>query len=92
MVKRHLRTNKWKVRKRRLPSGRVGIIFRKAKTSKPRCGITDMLLNGVLYGRKRDLRVYSKTEKRPSRYYGGVLSHEGLKRKIIDEISKFVEL
>ncbi len=91
MVKRHLRTNKWRIKKRRLPSGVVGIIFRKSKTSKMHCPETGEILNGTLYGRKRDLRNYSKTEKRPTRYYGGVLSPRGLKRRIINAIAKLIE-
>ncbi len=88
MVKRHLRSTKIVKKRRVLPSGKVGIIFRKRKTSKPNCPEERIVLNGTAYGRKRDLRNLSKTEKRPTRYYGGVLSHIALKKKIINIIAK----
>ncbi len=91
MVKRHLRSTKIVKKKRVLPSGKVGIIFRKKKTSKPHCPEEGIILNGTAYGRKRDLRNLSKTEKRPNRYYGGVLSHIALKKRIVNVIAKITK-
>ena len=90
MVKRHLRSTKIVKKKRKLPSGITGIIFRKKEVNKPRCPETKKVLNGKAYGRKRKLRNYAKTEKRPTRYYGGVLSHRGLKSRLLKRLKTLI--
>lgn len=90
MVKRHLRSTKIVKKKRRLPSGITGVIFRKKATNKPRCPDTGKVLNGTAYGRKRKLRNYSKTEKRPTRYYGGILSANALKFRLLKKLKAMI--
>ena len=90
MVRPHLRTNKIVKRKRRLPGGRVSVIFRKKKTNRARCGDTYQVLHGTAYGRVRDLKRLSKSEKRPTRYYGGVLSAGALKQRIINKVYSLI--
>lgn len=90
MVRPSLRTRKIVKKIRRTPSGKRTIIFRKKKTNKARCPDTGQVLHGTAYGRKRDVRNLSKTQKRPSRYYGGVLSPRALKNRIVEKIHELM--
>ena len=90
MVRPNLRTNKIVKRQRRVPGGRVSVIFRKKKTKRARCADTHQILHGTAYGRSRDLKKLSKSEKRPTRYYGGVLSVRALKNRIINKVYDLV--
>ena len=90
MVRPHLRSRKVVKKFRKLPSSRTGVIFRKRKTSKPHCPETGQVLHGTAYGRARDVRKLSKSEKRPTRYYGGILSHRALKDRIVLKMHDFI--
>jgi large subunit ribosomal protein L34e len=65
------------------PGGRVVKHFRVRKTTAPRCAVTGIKLHGIKSGKPVQLRTRSKSEKRPSRAYGGVLSSSAARRAII---------
>jgi len=68
----------------RTPGGKTVIHYRKRKPSKAKCAICKKPLHGVPRERPTKLRKLSKTEKRPSRPYGGYLCAKCL-REVIKE-------
>lgn len=58
---------------RKTPGGRNVLHFELRKPAKQRCGSCGKLLSGMLRMRSSELGRMTKTEKRPSRPYGGVL-------------------
>ncbi|HDN83335.1 MAG TPA: 50S ribosomal protein L34e [Candidatus Altiarchaeales archaeon] len=73
MVRPQLRSRSVKKVKCRTPGGRIVIHYRKEKPSKHVCGRCGRLLSGVPNDIPSKVRKLSKTEKRPSRAYAGVL-------------------
>jgi len=57
----------------KLPGGRVTIHYEKRKPGKACCARCGAVLAGVPHAITSKLRQMAKTEKRPSRPYGGVL-------------------
>jgi len=56
---------------------------------KQKCAITGKTLSGVPYGRQCERAKHSKTEKRPSAPFGGVLSGEA-RAEVFTELGKVV--
>ena len=58
----------------RTPGGKTVTSFFKGKASKKTCALCELPLHGVAHGkRKNEVSKLSKSEKRPSRVFGGVL-------------------
>lgn len=69
-----------KVQVRRKISGTMRV-FKSARHSKKRCAITGSVLHGVGHGKTiSQTRAMSKTEKRPSVAFGGILSASARKQ------------
>lgn len=58
---------------RRTPGGRTVIHKKKKKTAKHKCAICHGLLHGTPRGPRVEIRRLSKTQRRPSRPFGGQL-------------------
>ena len=56
--------------------------FRKRKPSPARCSETNKVLHGVPRGRPVDIAKMNKSQRRPERPYGGVLSSEDMRKKM----------
>ena len=61
----------------------------KGKHKKSRCSLTGKVLHGVPHDTKTEVQKFSKTEKRPSAPFGGVLSGEA-RAKVFVEMGKVV--
>jgi len=86
MPKRRERSKSKKFRK--TPGGEVAIHFFKGKGSKQECALCRHQLHGVPHGRKNfEVHTLSKTERRPSAAFGGVLCGK-CRRTIIEETAK----
>ena len=72
--------------KKKTPNGTKRVYF-KGKHKKIRCAITGKVLSGVPHEKKVGLKKHSKTQKRPSAPFGGVLSGEG-RHEVMIELSK----
>lgn len=69
----------------RTPSGETAMRFKDKKTSERTCGLCEEELHGVPSGKKTsEVLAMSKTQKRPSRIFGGVLC-SSCTTKIIEE-------
>lgn len=73
----------------KVPRG-VKIIYKKRKPAKARCAITKEVLKGIPRGRPYQIRKLAKTEKRPSRPYGGVLSSKASRRVLMERLRENV--
>jgi len=74
--------------KRRTPSGKVVIHYRKRKPKKAHCSQCKKPLGGVPRDLPYKIRKLSKTQKRPERMYGGVLCPECLKNHLRNQYQK----
>ncbi len=90
MVSPRERSNSFKVRTRRTPGGRKTLIQKQGKPSKAHCALTQDILHGVPTRKRGQLTKMSKTQKRPERMFGGVLSHKIL-RTLIKEKTRLQE-
>ncbi|MFA5357928.1 MAG: 50S ribosomal protein L34e [archaeon] len=81
MTKPYQRTLKKKIRK---SSSKKTRIFVREKPSKKRCPVTGEALKGVPHARKCKANKQSKTEKRPSVPFGGVLSSKAREQVFIE--------
>jgi ribosomal protein L34E len=59
------------------------------KNKKPTCAITGKSLHGVLHGTTSMVRKHSKTQKRPSAPFGGILSGEA-REQVFIELAKVI--
>ena len=64
----------------RTPGGDVRIRYERDLPKKPTCPLCGRKLFGVIRGIPSFVRKFSKTEKRPSRPYGGVLCPRCMRR------------
>lgn len=72
----------------RAPSGETRMTFFKEKASKKTCGLCGETLHGVLHGkRKTQVLQLSKSQRRPSVLFGGVLC-SSCRTEIIEEAVK----
>lgn len=72
----------FKTIQRRTPGGRTAIHRKKKKTAKRKCAVCHGLLHGTPRGSPVEIRKLSKTERRPSRPFGGQLCSR-CSRKIV---------
>ena len=75
------KSNTFRSIKKRLPSGKLTTHYVKRRHNPVRCAETGQILPGVA----RNSDKASKSQKRPERPYGGVLSSKALRRKIIQK-------
>ncbi len=73
---------------KKTPGGRTVVHYRKSRPSRPKCGECGAILHGVPAKRKNGLSKMSKTQKRPSRPYGGVLCSKCMRKRIVEEARK----
>ena len=64
------------------PGGRTVIHYRESKPVKKRCAVYGTVLSGVPHVKDAKLRNMPKTQKRPERPYGGVLSSRAMREKL----------
>ncbi len=86
MVRPGLRSHSMARKKRRLPGNRVKVHYKRRKPASAHCALTKKKLHGVPTKRPAKLRQLSKTERRPSRPYGGKLSHEAVEDAVWDAV------
>jgi len=68
----------------KLPGGRITIHYKKRKPKKATCIVTKKPLPGVPRYTPVKLRKLPKSQRRPNRPYGGMLSSKAMRIKIID--------
>ena len=73
MVKRALRSRSLKRSQKRVPGGRTVTHYRRKKPSIAKCSMCGKELKGVPRLRPSNLRKLPKSQRRPSRPYGGNL-------------------
>ena len=84
MVAPHIRVKKYKFKKTASGTKRDYI---ENRSSKKRCALTGKILSGVPRDGKGKISKHSKTQKRPSAPFGGVLSGEA-REKVFIEVGK----
>ena len=82
MVRPSLRSGKRKIRK--TPKQHYKIISVKKKHNKPVCAECGAILHGTARGSPHEVRKLSKSQRRPSRPYGGYLCSRCLTRRIMN--------
>ncbi|KAE9421467.1 hypothetical protein Angca_002221, partial [Angiostrongylus cantonensis] len=75
------RSNKAKIVK--TPGGRLVYQYLKKRGSVPRCKDTGVKLHGITPARPRELRRLKKNQRTVSRAYGGCLSPNAVKERIL---------
>ncbi len=73
MVRRALRSGRWKRVQKRTPGGRTVTHYEPRKPRQAHCAMCGGLLQGVPRVAPPIFKRLAKTEKRPQRPYGGVL-------------------
>ncbi|VVB70497.1 50S ribosomal protein L34e [uncultured archaeon] len=86
MVSPRERSTSFRVRIRRTPGGNKGRISKQGKPSKAHCALTHDILHGVPTMKRGQLTKLSKTQKRPERKFGGVLSHKILRTLVKEKV------
>ena len=82
MVRKSVRTGKRKLKK--TPGGKYYFKRVADKPNYAHCATCDRVLPGVARGTQVEIRRMSKSERSPSRPYGGQLCSPCLKRKLIN--------
>lgn len=90
MVSPRERSTSYKVRIRKTPGGHKSMINKQGKPSKAHCALTHDRLHGVPRMKRGQITKLSKTQKRPERKFGGVLSHKIL-RILVKEKTRLQE-
>lgn len=90
MVSPRERSTSFKVRIRNTPGGKASRISKQGKASKATCALSHEYLHAVPTMKRGQLTKLSKTQKRPERKFGGVLSHKSL-RTLIKEKTRLQE-
>jgi len=80
-------TGKYKSRSKRkifvkVPGNNIKVHYRPRKPGKAVCCVYGTPLSGVPRGNKTDIRSLPKTQRRPERPYGGVLSSRAMREKM----------
>ena len=89
MVKPGQKTKKKKFRRRASKKSRV--YFTREKTSKQHCALCKGMLHGVPHGKtKTEVKRLSKTQRRPSTVFGGVLCTK-CRTSAVEEAAKVKE-
>ena len=76
------KSNTFRPMKKRTPGGKLVIHYVKRKHKPVRCAVTKQILPGVARG---DQKV-AKSQRRPERPFGGILSSKALRRRIIRKV------
>ena len=71
---------------RRLPGNVNTIHFVRRRPKYAHCPITGQILHGVPRLRPAQVRKLTKTQRRPSRPYGGKISHTALSKAIFQKV------
>lgn len=69
----------------KMPGGSTVRTYRKRRNAAAQCAVTGETLHGVPRGNKTEVRALPKSQRRPSRPYGGVLSSRAMRRKLIQK-------
>lgn len=86
MVAGNKRTRTVKRTQKVTPGNRTVTVYRSKKSSVARCQLTGQKLNGVPRVSKAKLKHMSKSARRPTRPFGGVLSPAAMKRVLIERV------
>ncbi|KAK0411393.1 hypothetical protein QR680_005632 [Steinernema hermaphroditum] len=65
------------------PGGRLRFLYKKKQAKVPRCGDTGKVLRGITPARPRALSRMTKRLKTVSRIYGGCLSGQAVRERIV---------
>lgn len=85
MVAGRLKSRSLRRVKVKTPSGTV-THYRQRNRAIPKCAVTKKPLRGIPRGTNRQFKNLNKSQKTVSRPYGGYMSHEALKQKILNEM------
>ena len=88
MVRPGLRSHSMARLPTRLPGSRTVLHYVRRRPSRVTCPVTGKKLQGVPAERQANMGKLTKTQKRPSRPYAGVLSHTALEAFIIDAVDE----
>jgi large subunit ribosomal protein L34e len=88
MTKRIHRSRSLRKVFKKVPGGNLKVHYEQRNPSKAHCAICGKPLLGVPSKKPADAKRLSKTEKRPSRPFGGMLCSACARRKIIEENKK----
>uniref|UniRef100_A0A7S1TDA2 60S ribosomal protein L34 n=1 Tax=Compsopogon caeruleus TaxID=31354 RepID=A0A7S1TDA2_9RHOD len=72
-----------RIKKIKTPGGKLTVQYLKKKASRPRCGETGVILQGVAMGRPKQYMRMSKPKKSVSRAYGGNLCARAVRDRIV---------
>jgi len=64
---------------KRVPGGESKLVYKQRKPGQPRCAQTGEPLHGIPRGTPKQMAKLSKTQKRPQRPFGGVLSSRAMR-------------
>ena len=70
---------------KRTPGGKNKVHYVKRKPTAAKCSVTGKVLAGVPRERQPKLNSMPKTRRRPERPYGGVLSSQAMRKKLIQK-------
>ncbi len=88
MTKPSQRSSKLRKIHKKLPGGRNKLVFKRALTKRKLCPVYGTPLAGVARGTKAQIKKLSKSQKRPERPYGGVLSSKAMRNIFISKARK----
>ena len=71
--------------KTKVPGGAVKTHFVRRKPKAATCAVTGERLHGVARGRPYQVKKLSKTQRRPERPYGGILSSKAMRQVMIQK-------
>jgi large subunit ribosomal protein L34e len=95
MVRPALRSHAQKRTQKRIPGGNTTIHYRRRRPKFAHCPITGLKLLGVPRLRPAKMARLSKSQRRPSRPYGGKISHQALadaiNAKVLEEMNETTE-
>ena len=82
MVELRFRSTSYKKIRKRTPGGRLVIHFRRKKVGYAKCAICKKPLSGVPRLRPSEIRKLPKSQRRPTRPYGGYLCSACMRKEI----------
>ncbi len=88
MVRRALRSRSLKRTQRKVPGGRTVTHYKMEKPSVARCAKCGKELKGVPKGRPSEIRKLPKSQRRPSRPYGGNLCSECMREVFREKVRR----
>ncbi|MFQ5620842.1 MAG: 50S ribosomal protein L34e [Candidatus Nanoarchaeia archaeon] len=85
MVTGRLRSRTFRRVFRKTPGGRTVKHYKRRKPSRPVCPVTGQPLQGVARGIPSRVKKLTRSQRKPNRLYGGMLSSQASRRRIIQE-------